>query len=168
MRKKFIGVILPVFWVAFFSGAAIGQHGHDHGSMSPAAPKTSHEMPMKNQFGQTTTVEGYKISFDVMDMSAHMSMPGMKGMQHGGGAQNQSHVIMVGIQDEASKEIISDARVNFTVLSPSGNQEAGKMEWSGDHYGGGFSPKGKGAYQVLLKIEAGGMEREAKFTYESK
>ena len=168
MRKKFIGVILPAFLIAAFSGAAIGQHGQDHGSMSPAAPKTSHEIAKKNQPVESVNVEGYKITFDVMDMSAHMSMPGMKGTQHGGGAQNQSHVIMVTIQDTASKEIISNAKVRFALQSPSGKKESGILEWSGDHYGGGFSPKEKGVYQVLLKIEAGGMEREAKFSYEAR
>jgi hypothetical protein len=38
------------------------------------------EMPMKSHPAQASTVEGYKIAFEVMDMSAHMSMPGMKGM----------------------------------------------------------------------------------------
>ena len=33
---------------------------------------------------------------------------------------------------------------------------------------GGFTPKEKGTYQVQLKIESGGMERGAKFTYEFK
>jgi hypothetical protein len=75
---------------------------------------------------------------------------------------------MVTLQDTASKEIIADARVSFSVLSPSGKKENGKMEWSGEHYGAGFSPREKGTYQVELKIESGGMEREAKLTYEFK
>jgi hypothetical protein len=75
---------------------------------------------------------------------------------------------MVTLQDTASKEIISDAKVMFSVSSPSGAKESGKLDWSGDHYGGGFSPKEKGAYQVQLRIEGGGMEREATFTYEAK
>jgi hypothetical protein len=77
-------------------------------------------------------------------------------------------MLMVTLQDTASKEIISDARVDFSVLRPSGQKEGGKMEWSGDHYGGGFSPREKGTLQVQLKIESGGMEREAKLSYELK
>jgi hypothetical protein len=168
MKRNHFKVIVPALMAVILSGSAWGQHGHDHGAMSPAAPKSPQGMAMKSQPAESVTVEGYRITFEVMDMSAHMSMPGMKGMQHGGGGENQSHVIMVGIQDEASKEIISDAKLTFTVLSPSGSKETGKLEWSGDHYGGGFSPKEKGTYQVQLKIEAGGMEREAKFAYEAK
>jgi hypothetical protein len=75
---------------------------------------------------------------------------------------------MVTLQDTASKEIITDARVSFSILSPSGKKENGKMEWSGDHYAAGFSPREKGSYHVELKIESGGMEREAKLKYEFK
>jgi len=72
---------------------------------------------------------------------------------------------MVMIQDTASKEIITDAKVSYTLISPSGREEVGKLEWSGDHYGRGFNAKGKGSYRVQLKIEGGGVEREAKLAY---
>lgn len=178
MGKKFVLIVLAGSWVMFLSGAAIGQHGHDHGTPSPASPKGgSQQMQMGSQPVQSTTVEGLKITFEVMDMSAHMAMPGMKGMsmpgmkgnpQQSGSEQSKSHVIMVTVQDPASREIISDAKVTYTILSPSGGKEPGKLEWAGDYFGGGFSPKEKGSYQVQLMIESGGMEREAKFTYEFK
>jgi hypothetical protein len=72
---------------------------------------------------------------------------------------------MVMIEDTASKEIITDAQVTCTIVTPGGEKESGKLQWSGDHYGKGFEPKGKGAYQVQLKIESGRMEREAKLAY---
>jgi len=58
--------------------------------------------------------------------------------------------------------------VQYTFIRPSGQKETGTLVWSGDHYGGGLSPKEKGIYQFQLMIESGGMEREAKFTYELK
>lgn len=179
MSKKVVLVFLSGLLAAFFSGAAMAQQGGGgHGSPSSASPGMgSHEMSMKSQSVPSLTVEGYKITFDVMDMSMHMAMPGMKGMsmpgmkgnpQQGGSEQSKSHVIMVTVQDTASKEIISDAKVVYAILSPSGGKETGKLEWAGDYFGGGFSPKEKGNYQVQLMIESGGMEREAKFTYEAK
>jgi len=75
---------------------------------------------------------------------------------------------MVTVQDTASKEIISDAKVMCAILSPSGKKETVKLEWSGDHYGADFSPKEKGAYRIQIMIESGGMEREANFQYEAK
>jgi len=169
MSKKnyLVSLILPFMFS--FSGIAAAQHQHGSHS-SPAGPQkeTSHEMAMANQ-PQSVTLEGFKITFEVMDMSMHMSMPGMKGSsQHGASEHSQSHALMVKVQDTASKEIISDAKVQYTLIRPSGEKETGKLVWSGDHYGGGFSPKEKGAYQCQLMIESGGMEREAKFTYEFK
>ena len=115
------------------------------------------------------TVEGFKVSFEVMDMSMHMSMPGMKGnAQHSASEHSQSHAMMVKVQDTASKEIISDAKVQYTLTRPSGEKETGKLIWSGDHYGAGFSPKEKGTYRFQLMVEGGGMEREAGFRYEFK
>ena len=172
MGKKFVLAFLASLVVTFLSGAAMAQHGgHGHGGPSPTSPKAgpSQEMPMKMRIAQAATIEGYQVTFEVMDMSTHMSMPGMKGNpQHGTSEHSQSHALMVKVQDTASKEIISDAKVGYTLISPSGEKETGTLEWSGDHYGGSFGPKEKGTYQVELKIESGGMEREAKFTYESK
>ena len=126
----------------------------------------SHSMSMKDRPVQSVTVDGYKITLDIMDMSMHTSMQTMKGNPAPGESdQVKSHAIMVVVQDTASKEIITDAKVNYTLVSPSGAKETGKLEWSGDHFGRGFNAKEKGGYQVQLQIESGGMEREAKFTY---
>lgn len=178
MGKKVFLFFLSGLLVACFSGVAMAQHSHGHEGASTSSPgMSSHEMPTKGQPAQSVTVEGMKVAFEVMDMSAHMAMPGMSGMsmpgmkgnpQQGGSEQSKSHVIMVTVQDTASKEIISDAKVMYAILSPSGGKETGKLEWAGDYFGGGFSPKEKGNYQVELMIESGGMEREAKFTYEVK
>jgi len=171
MGGRVVLVFLLGFLVAFFPGAALAQHSHGHGSPSSSTSSTgsSHEMPMGKQAVQSTIAEGWKIGFEVMSMEAHVAMPGMKGhSQHSVTSSSQSHSIMVTIQDTGSKEIISDAKVMYTILSPSAKKETGKLEWSGDHYGVGFNPNEKGQYQVQLIIEGGGMEREAKFKYEAK
>ncbi len=171
MSKKVVLIFLSGLLVACFSGVAMAQHGgHMHGGPSSTSPKAgpSQEMPMKMRIAQAATIEGYKVTFEVMDMSMHMSMPSMKGNPMHGADHSKSQAIMVKVQDTASQEIISDAKVGYTLISPSGEKETGILEWSGDHYGGSFSPKEKGTYQVQLKIESGGMEREAKFTYEAK
>jgi hypothetical protein len=169
--KKNVLSLLSVLLAFTFSPVAMAQHGgHSHGGATAPSPQTgkSHDKGMKSSPAQSVTVEGFKVSLEVMDMSAHMSMPGMKGSPQHGEGHSQSHALMVSLQDTASKEIVSDARVSFSILSPSGKKENGKMEWSGEHYGAGFSPREKGTYQVELKIESGGMEREAKLTYEFK
>jgi hypothetical protein len=170
---KSIGVFFIMGALVFgFAGIAMAQHGHGsgHGGSSMSSPGSgggSHSMPMMNRPVQSVTVDGYKVSLDIMDMSMHSSMQKMKGNPAPGDPDHaKSHAIMVMIQDTASKEIITDAKVSYTLISPSGWKEAGKLEWSGDHYGKGFDAKGKGSYQVQLKIEGGGMEKEANFAYQ--
>ena len=156
-------LLLSGFVSVFLSGASLAQHQHDHGGAARPSAKPSGKSAEKGSV-QSATIEGFKITFEVMDMSAHMAMPGMKA-PHGSAEHSKSHVQMITLQDTASKEIISDAKVQYTLTSPSGAKETGRLEWSGDHYGVSFSPQEKGTYQMVLKIESGGMEREAKFQY---
>ena len=167
MGKNVFSVFLAVFLVVSFSGVAMAQHEHRHGAAtsSPQKGKPA-EMSMKSGPVQSVTAEGYKVTFEIMSMAEHMQHMA-KGGSHGEMEHSKSHMFMVRVQDTASKEIISDAKVAYTILNPSGGKETGKLEWSGDHYGAGFSPKEKGTYQVQLMIESGGMEREAKFTYKA-
>jgi hypothetical protein len=170
MRNRLLSVYLSGLLLFFFSGTALAQHGHDHGTPSKAVPKKAAPQEAREKSSaQTLNVEGLKITFEVMKMDEHMQhIQAAKGGSHGDADHAKSHSIMVTIQDKASREIISDAKVMFLVSSASGAEESGKLEWSGDHYAGGFSPKAKGTYQVQLKIASGGMEREAKFLYEGK
>jgi len=165
------GVLLLLIFIVFFwfGGSAGAQHQHGHGA--PAAPgkktpATQGTSPSKSA-AQSVTVEGFKITLEVMSMADHMKH--LKATQgHGEGNHAKTHSFMVTLQDTASKEIISDAKIQYLLSTPKGGKETGNLTWSGDHYGGEFSPKDKGNYQVELKIESGGMERNAKFTYESK
>ena len=170
MAKKLVSIFLSCSLVFLFLAVAVAQHSHDHGTPSKAVPKKAAPQEAREKSSaQTLNVEGLKIMFEVMKMDEHMQhIQTAKGESHRDADHAKSHSIMVTIQDKASREIISDAKVQYTLTRPSGGKESGKLDWSGDHYGGGFSPKEKGAYQVQLRIEGGGMEREATFTYEAK
>jgi hypothetical protein len=149
------------------SGAAWAQHGHGHGA--PAASKGTEgkdNTPAKGS-AQTVTLEGLKVSLEVMNMGDHMKHT-TKGAAHSEADHSKSHSLMVTLQDVASKEIISDARVAFVISAPSGKKDSGNLTWSGDHYGTGADLKEKGKYQIQLRMESGGTGREAKFTYEMK
>ncbi len=173
--EKFGLLFLAGIFVFTLGGVAMAQHGHSQGGMDMSSHGStstqgggSHSMgmSMKDRPVQSVSVDGFKISLDVMDMSMHTSMQKMKGNPAPGEMDHaKSHAIMVMIQDTASKEIITDAKVNYTLISPSGAKETGKLDWSGDHYGRGFDAKEKGNYQVELTVDSGGMEREAKFAY---
>jgi hypothetical protein len=164
MRREYAVSIAFAFLLTFFPAMAFAQHQHDHGGASTQPGNQSAPAQSKGS-AQSMTIDGLKLTFEVMDMSAHMSMPGMKGNSMTAMDHSQTHFLMVTVQDTTSKEIISDAEVTATILTPSGRKETARLDWSGDHYGKGFSPQEKGVYQVQLQIKSGGMEREAKFSY---
>ena len=171
--KKLAVYFLSGILVAALAGVAMAQHGGGHGGMDMSTHGSmssqgsgSHSMSMKDRPVQSATIDGYKVSLDIMDMSMHASMQKMKGNPAPGESdQVKSHASMVVVQDTASKEIMTDAKVTYKITGPSGPPETGNLDWSGDHFGRGFNPKEKGAYRVQLKIENGGMEREADFTW---
>ena len=119
--KKLGMYFLAGSFVFAFAGAAMAQHGHGGMDMSTHA-SSSPSMPMKDRTVQSESVDGYKITLDVMDMSMHMSMQGMKGNPMKDADHSKSHAFMVTIQDTASKEIISDAKIIYTLISPSGEK----------------------------------------------
>ena len=169
MRKMFVGFWGAAFLLFFFTGIGMAQHGHDQGK-SPAAPaqkSSSQEGSKGKESLQSETVEGLKVTFQVMKMEEHMKHTA-QGSSHRDADHARSHSLMVTLQDLASKEIISDARVAYTLSAPSGGKEKGKLTWSGDHYSGAANLKEKGTYRAQLAIESGGMERQANFEYQAK
>src|SRR5512136_2441584 len=119
MVKKFFCFFFFALLTFNFCGESMAQHeGHSHGGTTAPPPQAgkSHDPGMKSSAAQSVTVEGFKVSLEVMDMSAHMNMPGMKGSPQHGESHSQSHAMMVTLQDMASREIITDARVSFSIL----------------------------------------------------
>lgn len=167
MNIYILQMIFTALLVLCLSANGWPQHGHSHGA--PAASKgtgAKDSAPAKGS-AQTITLEGMKISLEVMNMGDHMKHTA-KGAAHSEADHNKSHSLMVTLQEVASKEIISDAKVSFVISAPSGKEESGKLTWSGDHYGAEADLKEKGKYQVKLRMESGGTGREASFTYEMK
>jgi hypothetical protein len=164
--KKFHFFLLSAVLVFGFSATALAQHGHGHGeSTPPAKTGAGKDSGAKGkQDVQSKSVEGLKISLQVMSMSEHMQHA-QKGSAHGDADHSKTHTLMVTLQDEFSKEILADAKIRYTVVAPSGQKETGQLTWFGDSYSAGFSPKEKGPYQIQLKVESGGAERDTNFTY---
>jgi hypothetical protein len=156
------GVFVLALFLAFYGGEGWGgaQHQHGSGAAAPPAGKT----PAPKSAAKSVTVEGFKVTFEVMSREEHMKHQKSPG-GHGGGDHSKSHSLMVTVQDTASKEIISDAKVQYAIAGPGGRKETGSLTWSGDYYGGGFSPEERGTYEVQIRIESGGMAREVKFQY---
>jgi hypothetical protein len=163
------GVIVLAASVILSYGIAEAQHNHNH-SVAPAAKMEhqgmSHQMSMADRPVQSATIEGLKVSLDVMDMGMHVHMQGMKGNPvpdtYDAG---QSQAIMVMIKSLALKETIKDAGVTITIISPTGKEKTSKTPWCGDHYGESFSPSEVGTYQILVEVEGQGGKGKATFKY---
>ena len=162
LRGIFVGLM-----IFCLSGAAWAQHGHSHGTPATSKGTGAKDGTAAKGEVQMVTVEGLKASLEVMNMGDHMKHT-TKGAAHSEADHSKSHSLMVTLQDVASKEIISDAKVSFVISVPSGKKDSGKLTWSGDHYGAGADLKEKGKYQIQLRMESGGTGREAEFTYEMK
>jgi len=168
-RKKMQWIIILAICPTFWSVPAFAQHNHNHDHGAAPAARTehggmSHQMSMADRPVQTANVQGMKVSLDVMDMSMHIHMQGMKGNPVPDTYDaRQSQAIMVLVQSLASREAIKDADVNITIISPTGKKEASKAPWYGDHYGKSFTPAEKGTYQMVINVE--GREERGKTTF---
>jgi len=167
MNTHIIRGILAGLLVFCLSGAAWAQHGHSHGAPAVSKGTGAKDSPPAMGSVQTVTLEGVRISLEVMSMGDHRKHM-TKGSAHGNADHSKSHSLMVTLQDVASKEIISDARVAFVISGPAERKESGKLTWSGDHYAAGINLEEKGKYQIELRAESGGMERVAQLSYEFK
>jgi hypothetical protein len=162
-------IVLPASVILGY-GIADAQHNHDH-SATPATQMEHHDMSnqmsMPDRPVQSATIEGLKVSLDVMDMGMHVHMQGIKrNPMPDSYDSKQSQAIMVMIQSTASKETLKDADVAITIISPTGEKKTSKAPWCGDHYGVSFSPSEKGTYQIVVKVEGREGKGETTFTYQ--
>lgn len=122
------------------------------------------------QFIHTSTVDGYKLDYHLIDNKAQMEkMEDMKGMSmaEGGAEQMKSHHLMVYITNPDGK-MIEDAKVGYLVVDPAGaKQKAMAMGMKGG-LGADVEMKAKGEYTVNVKIVAGDAKVIDKITYEVK
>jgi hypothetical protein len=168
--KKMQGIIALAISMTLVSGLAFAQHNHNHDAVPAAQVEhsgMSHQMSMANRSVQSATIQGLKVSLDVMDMGMHVRMQGMKGNPVPDTYDSkQSQATMVMIQSTASKETVKDADVAITIISPTGEKKTSKALWCGDHYGESFSPSEKGTYQIVVKVEGREGKGETTFTYQ--
>ncbi|MFA5180497.1 MAG: hypothetical protein WC405_04195 [Syntrophales bacterium] len=172
LGKKMELVIVLTASMILWSGVAVAQHGHNHGAAPAATSENqdmSHNMSMADRPVQTATVGGMKVTLDVMDMGMHVHMQGMKGNPVPDTYDSkQSQAIMVMINAVASKEIVKDATVTVTIVSPTGKKKTDKAPWYGDHYGASFSPSAQGTYKIIVHVDGHEGKGETTFNYKYK
>ncbi|MDA8124211.1 MAG: hypothetical protein M0009_03365 [Deltaproteobacteria bacterium] len=164
-------VVFGVLFV-FGIGEALAQHGHDHGAAA-AAPAGNAGMMMPHQMPltavrslQSATVDGLKISVDIMGMGMHAHMQEMKGTPLPATFdRSKGQAIMVTIEAADTKKVVKDAEVTVTVIGPKGETTTGKAPWYGDHYGASFGSDEDGTYRIVVAAVSNGVKREAEFKH---
>ncbi len=137
--KRIILIALAITLVSFPATAADHGHGemagHDRG-----AKKADHgahgSMGMKEEaFLVTTDIDGYGVSFHVMEA--------VGGMRHGG-----SHNVMVKIEREG--KVVSGVAANSKVIHPDGAEETKPLTTMGDWMTAGYDLGHEGRHQLIL------------------
>ncbi len=170
MKRIFTIVIAGILLLPW---TAWSQHSHgDHGD-TQAKPAESSDMKgmqhghmMMNRPLQTVSVDGLKLSLDIMDMDMHMNMQKMKGNPVPEEfAKGADRAIMFYVMDESNRLIIDDADVSYVITSFKGKRETGTAKWYGDHYGAPFKAKARGEYKLKFTVDVNGKKHTDDFVY---
>lgn len=130
---------------------------------------------------ESVTVDGLKISWEIMSMDEAMKVMGkdmmgkegqkeeMKGM--GDMGKMASHHVSVQIVDAATAKEVKDAKVIATSFAPNGDEEKKvlyTMVIEGkNHYMEDFTFNQKGEYKIQLLIRRAGKDIKYNFDYEA-
>jgi hypothetical protein len=159
-----------LMFIALLYSAAFGQHSHDHsgGSAPVQSEGLSSASSIMNRSVQSVIVKGVKITLDVMAMDTHMQMQGLKKPGPGPVDQIPGHVIVVRLEDAASKKTIKYADVSIALTEPDGKRTRSRVTGSSGHYGLRFSPAKNVIYEIQVDVDWKGERREASFKFEAK
>lgn len=172
---KFALFILALLMEVFlFPFPSIAQHQHGGQSM-PGMPGMEGEKKMEPSVGNETSasraflLEGVKASFSLMPMAEHKKM--LKDMKMKAEVDPQAtHNIAVILTDTRSNLPIGDAVVKVKVIDPKGKEQVKLLDFTMamNQYAGDFTLSGKGRYQILILLKAGGKKQAAGFYYAMK
>jgi hypothetical protein len=118
-------------------GVNAGQGGHSHGDASMA-----NRMDHSKMFMETQDIDGYTVSFHVMETN--------KGMNHGG-----SHNLMIKVEQQGI--VLAGLQANSKVIYPDGTEVSRPLMAMGGMYMVGYDLKDSGKHQlmVLFKTQDG-------------
>ena len=140
-----IGLVIALPALA---GTTAPHQTHEKMEMTPTAPK--------GQLIRETTVDGYTLTYHLLDMKALMpDMAGMTGTYH----------LMVAVTDPRGVTV-KKATVGYLVKGPDGNvQKVMAMGMAGG-FGANVQLTAAGTYTVKVKAVIGGTELIDAFTYD--
>ena len=119
---------------------ADGDHGHGHGhddaKHHDMKGHGGHDMgAMQGMFLKKKTIDGYTVSFHVMEAK--------QGMRHGG-----SHNFMIKV--EKNGKALDDIKVNSKVVHPNGKAQTKMLMKMGDWYMAGYDLGHAGKHKLMI------------------
>ncbi len=118
-----------------------GQHMHGpmHGADAHEMMKMDHDAMMKGAWMKTKDVDGYRVTFHIMEA--------MEGMAHGG-----SHNLMVKVEKDGV--VVRDLLVNSKVIHPNEKSESKMLMKMGDWFMAGYDLDHSGDHQVMVLFKS--------------
>jgi hypothetical protein len=141
--------------------AAWAQKGHGHGSSAGAA-----DMKMETR---EVLVEGVKVTFQIMSNESHRKM--LKDMKMKDDIEpGTTHNITVVLEDEKTRQPITDAKIGIKLVDPSNQSQTKNMKYESamKSYDAYFDLKKKGRYQIMILAVNGDRKHAAGINYDLK
>lgn len=140
------------------AGMNMRRNMHDSANMREGMNmgKNAHgNMGMMGKQIRQTTIDGYKLSYKVIDMHAQMpGNPEMAGTWH----------LMVSFKDSAGRPVTS-ATVGYLVRGPDGKVQKAMAMTMGKSFGANIKLTEKGEYAITAKALIGGKKIIDRFAY---
>jgi hypothetical protein len=116
------------------------EHGHDSDKghdqdMNSSMSHDMHGSDMNGMFLVKKNIDGYDVSFHVMEAQ--------KGMEHGG-----SHNFMIKVEQHG--KALGNVKINSKVIHPDSKAESKALMKMGDWYMNGYDLGHKGKYQLMI------------------
>ncbi len=120
---------------AMFSTTSFAGSDHQAGHANMNHSEMSHADSSSKMFLEKRDIDGYTVSFHVMEAA--------EGMNHGG-----SHNLMIKV--EKDNAAISELKANSKVVYPGGEDESKPLMKMGDWYMVGYDLKDTGKHQLMV------------------
>jgi len=138
LSKKALNHIVLLSCLTLPTSMAIASGDHDHGNGHSHDKPHSHDKmssDMSGMFLKKKTIDGYTVSFHVMQAK--------KGMEHGG-----SHNFMIKVEENGNA--LSNVKINSKVIRPNGEAESKMLMKMGDWYMNGYDLEHKSKHQLMI------------------
>jgi len=134
-KLKVVTQLTLVMGLALSTSMVIAAEGHNHDHGNKAADGHTMDGMSGDMFLKKLPIDGYDVSFHVMEAQA--------GMSHGG-----SHNLMIKV--EQGNKLVESIKINSKVIHPNGKSESKMLMKMGDWFMAGYDLGHAGKHQLMI------------------